>query len=245
MTKEVDVREIAQCSCLRLRRISRRMTQIYDRALEPGGLTINQFGMLGRLYGARLRNEILSISALADRLGMDPTTLNRSLRPLEKAGFIADRVNKMPLVVAFMGTYYLLFTATAFIGDAAWVSEIFRTPDVQAVLYFALFILTDPPTSPVKYRDQITFAIIVAVSSYAIFEWTGAVYYLLAGVLVGNVWEAWRRVHRRTGLRFPRGLPHFVREVSGVRSLFSHPGPNELQICARTKLSSVRPRMGK
>jgi hypothetical protein len=30
MAKEIDVREIAQCSCLRLRRISRRMTQIYD-----------------------------------------------------------------------------------------------------------------------------------------------------------------------------------------------------------------------
>jgi Na+-translocating ferredoxin:NAD+ oxidoreductase RnfD subunit len=163
--------------------------------------------------------------------------------------FIADRVNKMPLVVAFMGTYYLLFTATAFMGDAAWVSEIFRTPDVQAALYFGLFILTDPPTSPVKYRDQVVFAVMVAVSSYAIFEWTGAVYYLLAGVLVGNVWEAWRRVHRRTRLRFPHGIPHFVREVilgaSGVRSLFSHPGPDELQICVITKLSSVWPRMGK
>jgi hypothetical protein len=101
----------------------------------------------------------------------------------------------------------------------------------------------------VKYRDQVVFAVMVAVSSYAIFEWTGAVYYLLAGVLVGNVWEAWRRVHRRTRLRFPHGIPHFVREVipgaSGVRSLFSHPGPDELQICVITKLSSVWPRMGK
>jgi hypothetical protein len=25
----------------------------------------------------------------------------------------------------------------------------------------------------------------------------GAVYYLIAGVLVGNVWKAWRRVHAR------------------------------------------------
>ena len=89
--KDVDVREIAQCSCLRLRRISRRMTQIYDRALEPEGLTVNHFGILGRLYGARLRNETVSISMLADRLGMDPTTLNRSLKPLEKVSLIADR----------------------------------------------------------------------------------------------------------------------------------------------------------
>jgi Na+-translocating ferredoxin:NAD+ oxidoreductase RnfD subunit len=107
--------------------------------------------------------------------------------------FIAYRVNKLPLVVAFLGVYYLLFTVTAFIADPAWVSEVFRTPDVQAALYFAFFILTDPPTSPVTYRDQLVFAVIVAITSFVIFESMGAVYYLLAGVLVGNAWEAWRR----------------------------------------------------
>jgi HAMP domain-containing protein len=40
--------------------------------------------------------------------------------------------------------------------------------------------------------------LIVAAASYAAFEVIGAVYYLLAGVLVGNVWEAWRRVQSRT-----------------------------------------------
>jgi Na+-translocating ferredoxin:NAD+ oxidoreductase RnfD subunit len=131
--------------------------------------------------------------------------------------FIADRVNKMPLVLAFLATYYGLFTIAAFVSDPAWVSEVFRTPDLQAVLFFALFILTDPPTSPVRYRDQMVFAVVVAVASYAIFEWMGAVYYLLAGVLIGNVWEAWRRVHRRTGYTFPSGVGVFVREVSPWR----------------------------
>jgi Na+-translocating ferredoxin:NAD+ oxidoreductase RnfD subunit len=132
--------------------------------------------------------------------------------------FIADRVNKMPLVLAFLAAYYLLFTVTAFVGDPAWVSEVFRAPDLQAVLFFALFILTDPPTSPVKYRDQLVFAIIVAAASFAMFEWIGAVYYLLAGVLIGNLWEAWQRVRRRSGRTFPRGLGLFVREVSPWRA---------------------------
>jgi DNA-binding MarR family transcriptional regulator len=87
---EIDVREIAQCSCLRLRRIARRITHIYDRLLEPAGLTVNQFGLLGRLYGASQRGELLAIGTLAERVGMDPTTLNRSLKPLEKAGLIAN-----------------------------------------------------------------------------------------------------------------------------------------------------------
>ncbi len=113
--------------------------------------------------------------------------------------FIAARVNKLPLVVAFLGAYYLLFTAAAFTGDPARVSEIYRTPDLQAVLYFSFFILTDPPTSPVGYPDQLIFAAIVAAASFAIFQWTGAVFYLLAGLLAGNAWESWRRttLHRR------------------------------------------------
>ena len=131
--------------------------------------------------------------------------------------FIADRVNKMPLVLAFLGVYYLLFTTASFVSDPAWVSEVFRAPDLQAVLFFALFILTDPPTSPVKYRDQIVFAVIVGVASVAIFEWLGAVYYLLAGVLIGNIWEAWRRVHRRSADAFPRGIGVFAREISPWR----------------------------
>lgn len=108
--------------------------------------------------------------------------------------FISDRVNKLPLVVAFLGVYYALFTVTAFFGDAKLVSEIYRTPDLQAALFFAFFILTDPPTSPVRHQPQIICGVIVAVVSYAFFEVIGSVYYLLAGVLVGNVWEAWRRL---------------------------------------------------
>jgi Na+-translocating ferredoxin:NAD+ oxidoreductase RnfD subunit len=122
--------------------------------------------------------------------------------------FITDRVNKMPLVLSFLGSYYLLFTMTAFMSSPAGVAEVFRTPDLQAVLFFAFLILTDPPTSPVKYPDQVMCGVIVAAVSYAVFEWIGAAYYLLAGVLVGNVWEAWRRVRRaptRLSVPMPRG----------------------------------------
>jgi len=105
-------------------------------------------------------------------------------------------------------------SATAFVGNPQWVAEIFRPPDIQAVLYFAFIILTDPPTSPAKYPDQITCGVIVAVVSYAVFERFGVVYFLLAGVLVGNVWEAWRRFNRRAASTFPRGLSTFLRELS-------------------------------
>lgn len=107
--------------------------------------------------------------------------------------FIADRVNKVPLVLIFLGTYFGLFTVTTFISNPQRLAEIFRAPDLHAVLFFAFFILTDPPTSPVRYPDQIVCGILVALASYAIFQWLGAAYFLLAGVLIGNIWEAWHR----------------------------------------------------
>jgi Na+-translocating ferredoxin:NAD+ oxidoreductase RnfD subunit len=132
--------------------------------------------------------------------------------------FIADRVNKMPLVLTFLGCYFLLFTATAFLTDPRRVAEIFRPPDVEAALFFAFIILTDPPTSPARYPDQIVCGLIVAATSFVFFEWAGVVYYLLAGALAGNVWEAWRRVNRRTGNTFPKGLGDFLIEFSPLRN---------------------------
>ncbi|HVW07152.1 MAG TPA: RnfABCDGE type electron transport complex subunit D [Bryobacteraceae bacterium] len=130
--------------------------------------------------------------------------------------FITDRVNKMPLVLTFLGVYFTLFTVASYIGNPRWVSEIYRSPDAEAALYFAFIILTDPPTSPAKYPDQFVFGTLVAVVSFAFFEWAGVVYYLLAGVLAGNVWEAWRRVNRRESRGLIQGARNFFREISPV-----------------------------
>jgi len=130
--------------------------------------------------------------------------------------YITDRVNKMPLVLSFLATYFILFTATAYFGDPQRVAEIFRSPDIEGAIYFALIILTDPPTSPAKYPDQLICGVIVAVVSYVVFQKFGVVYFLLAGVLVGNVWEAWRRVHRRSTGSFPAKMVIFLREISPV-----------------------------
>lgn len=128
--------------------------------------------------------------------------------------FITDRVNKMPAVLAFLGTYFVLFTLTAYLGDPRRVTEIYRSPDVEAALFFAFIIVTDPPTSPAKSRDQLVFGAIVGVVSYVLFEWAGVVYYLLGGVLTANLWEAWRRANRRLNTTFPKGIGAFLFEIS-------------------------------
>ena len=79
------------------------------------------------------------------------------------------------------------------------LAEIFHTPDIEATLYFALIILTDPPTSPSIYREQIVCGLIAAVVSYLCFRLAGVVYFLLACALAGNLWQARCRSRRCAG----------------------------------------------
>lgn len=75
---------VLPCICARVRRTARRVSQIYDRHLEPYGLTITQFGIM-----AQVRSEPgLSIGGLAERMVMDPTSLTRALKPLERRGLV-------------------------------------------------------------------------------------------------------------------------------------------------------------
>jgi Na+-translocating ferredoxin:NAD+ oxidoreductase RnfD subunit len=87
----------------------------------------------------------------------------------------------------------VLITLAAFVGNPAHVAELYRAPDLHAALFFAFVMVTDPPTSPPGHRDQLIYGTIVGGTSYAMFSLVGAVYFLLAGLLVANVWEAWRR----------------------------------------------------
>src|SRR5262245_65156445 len=78
------------CTCLRLRKAARRVSQIYDQHLEPFGLTVTQYGVLGHLATF----DGISIGELAEKLVMDPTTLTRNLRPLQRQGFVAIKPDR-------------------------------------------------------------------------------------------------------------------------------------------------------
>src|SRR5260370_12142115 len=72
------------CTCLRLRKAARRISQVYDGYVAPLGLTITQFGLLAHL---RVLDGI-GVGALAEKLVMDPTTLTRNLRPPQPRPFL-------------------------------------------------------------------------------------------------------------------------------------------------------------
>jgi DNA-binding MarR family transcriptional regulator len=88
--EDVDLGEVAQCTCLRVRNVARSLTRAYDAALAPVALTIGQFGLLARLYGRRHTVAGVAIGELAELIGVDPTTVNRLLKPLEREGLVAE-----------------------------------------------------------------------------------------------------------------------------------------------------------
>jgi DNA-binding MarR family transcriptional regulator len=75
------------CTCFKLRRLTRRVTAVYDRALAPAGIRVTQYSVLAQVR--RLRG--VSMSDLADALDMDRTTLTRNLKPLLDAGWVEVR----------------------------------------------------------------------------------------------------------------------------------------------------------
>lgn len=120
---------------------------------------------------------------------------------LATGAFMAWRLHKLPLVLAFLGLHFALGTFTAFVGDPGRVAELYRAPDLHMALFFAGFMATDPPTSPPKAADQVVFGAIAAITSFALFMLVGAVYFLLGGLLMANLWEGWRKWKRVHGTR--------------------------------------------
>lgn len=82
MVSEQDV--IESCACHKVRMAARAVTRAYDEALRPTGLRATQLAVLVAVALA----DAISITSLANSLGMDRSSLTRTLRPIEKDGLV-------------------------------------------------------------------------------------------------------------------------------------------------------------
>ena len=76
---------IESCACHKVRMAARAVTRAYDEALRPVGLRATQLSVLV----AVAIDGSMSITELANFLGMDRSTLTRNLGPLTKEGLVA------------------------------------------------------------------------------------------------------------------------------------------------------------
>jgi DNA-binding MarR family transcriptional regulator len=72
------------CTCGRLRRAARTLTQLYDDTMAPAGLRVTQFSLLRTLS----RTGSMRISELATAQLLDRTALSRNLDPLVERGLV-------------------------------------------------------------------------------------------------------------------------------------------------------------
>jgi DNA-binding MarR family transcriptional regulator len=86
---DLNLSGTGSCASFNFRRAARAVTSLYDRAFEPFSIRSTQFSILVGIA----KTQPTSISALADLLVIDGTTLTRSLSLLKKQGLlsISDR----------------------------------------------------------------------------------------------------------------------------------------------------------
>lgn len=72
------------CNCTALRKATRRVSQLYDTALEPCGLKTTQRAILSHI----LRAGTPPVGELAEALVMDRGALTHNLKPLERDGLV-------------------------------------------------------------------------------------------------------------------------------------------------------------
>ena len=90
------------CNCSALRQAARHATRMYDDALAPTGLGLNQFSILARID----RCGPTDLGDLARRLVMDRSTLGHLLRPLQARGLLtlqASACDKRRRLIALTG----------------------------------------------------------------------------------------------------------------------------------------------
>lgn len=74
------------CYCIKLRRAANIVSDIYDHCLDSMGLSITQYSLLGNLQ----KIESCSVTDLANYIGLERTTVVRTIRPLFSKGLISD-----------------------------------------------------------------------------------------------------------------------------------------------------------
>jgi DNA-binding MarR family transcriptional regulator len=75
---------LARCPGCNARLAARHITAFLERALTPSGLGVAQLNLMAQIAAASDDTQ----GALARRAGLDPSTLSRNLRTLERAGLI-------------------------------------------------------------------------------------------------------------------------------------------------------------
>ena len=122
-----------KCICTTLRQAAAQSTAHYDAVLAPSGLRVTMFRLLRKIDAAKT----ISITELAELVGLDRSTLGRNLRVLEKQSLVkfmtGDDERSRLVALTHIGKTQLQI-AIPFWQEAQDTFAQIIAPDVMAVL---------------------------------------------------------------------------------------------------------------
>jgi DNA-binding MarR family transcriptional regulator len=134
----------SRCHCTALRKASRRISQLYDTALAPGGLKTTQLAILAEIG----RSERATVGKLAEALVMDSGALAHTLKPLQRDGLVAvavdpdDRRNRL-ITLTRRGRAKLAETDPLWAEAQRGFEAAFGRADAEALRQALRFLISD------------------------------------------------------------------------------------------------------
>ncbi|OCO99102.1 MULTISPECIES: MarR family winged helix-turn-helix transcriptional regulator [unclassified Ensifer] len=81
---------MSRCYCALLRKATRRVTSLYDDALQPVGINLAQFSLLRHIE----RGEPISMTELGRKIELERSTVSRNVKVLEGMGLVTTASGK-------------------------------------------------------------------------------------------------------------------------------------------------------
>ncbi len=78
--------KLSPCHCFNFKRAENKLVEFYDSFFKTAGITANQYSILAHIK----KLAPITVSSLAENLGLARTTLVRNLKPLEKRKLVLD-----------------------------------------------------------------------------------------------------------------------------------------------------------
>jgi Na+-translocating ferredoxin:NAD+ oxidoreductase RnfD subunit len=146
---------------------------------------------------------------------MPNAPLFATIAMLLAGAIVLDRSRKLPAAISFLTVYYAIFLIVGVI-DASKATEAFRSPISNAVLFFALFMVSDPPTAPIAANDQTAYGILLAASAAGLELTIHTQTFLVTALLGANLYAAMVRTLRRRRLSRRRELAVIAATLTSI-----------------------------
>src|SRR5262249_8799986 len=121
------------CNCTVLRKAARRVSMLYDRALDPSGIRLTQYALLAELD----RGGPMTITELANAMVMERNRLGHNLQPRERDGLVrreagSDRRSRI-IVMTEMGRQRLAKAKPLWRRAQKQFAAVFRAEEIDAL----------------------------------------------------------------------------------------------------------------